>query len=132
MERCETCTKKCPQMTLADECAKGRMYATRELIECQKELQAFKDKQEQGLLIELPCKVGDTVYEIQPFTNRITERIIKSIVICNAPNLTIMYKSGYDYSILQEDFGKTVFLTREEAEQALVKMKGGTVDGIRE
>lgn len=30
----------------------------------QKELQAYKDAEEQGLLIKLPCKVGDTVYTI--------------------------------------------------------------------
>lgn len=123
-KRLKGCTKKCPQMKLADECATGRMYATKELIKCQKELQAFKDKQEQGLLLELPCKVGDTVYEIQPLTGKITPRTIRSTVICNAPELTIMYKSGYDYSNVQEDFGKTVFLTRSKAEEALAKMKG--------
>ena len=39
---CENCSKKCPQMELADECAKGRMYATQELIKCQKELEQLK------------------------------------------------------------------------------------------
>lgn len=44
---CENCTKKCPQMALADECAKGRMYATQELIKCQKELEQLKAKIEE-------------------------------------------------------------------------------------
>lgn len=92
--------------------------------QCFNKLADYEDAEEQGLLLRLPCKVGDTVYEIQPLTNRITERIIKSIVICNAPNLAIMYKSGYDYSILHEDFDKTIFLTKEEAEQALRQMGG--------
>lgn len=91
---------------------------------CLHKLADYEDAEEQGLIKRLHCKVGDTVYEIQPLTNRITERIVKSIVICNAPNLTIMYKSGYDYSILHEDFEKTIFLTKEEAEQALSEMKG--------
>lgn len=30
-----------------------------------KELQHYKDLEEQGRLIELPCKVGDTVYAIR-------------------------------------------------------------------
>lgn len=83
----------------------------------------YKRLEEQGSLLRLPCNVGDTVYEIQPSTNRITKRKIKSIVIYNAPNLTIMYKSGYDYSILHEDIGKTVFLSESEAEQALAERK---------
>ena len=36
----------------------------RQVAEWLKELQAFKDKQEQGLLIEIPLKVGDTFWEI--------------------------------------------------------------------
>lgn len=86
-------------------------------------LAEYEDAEEQGLLLRLPCKVGDTVYEIQPLTGKITPRTIKSIVICNAPELTIMYKSGYDYSNVQEDFGKTVFLTEEKAKQALKQME---------
>ena len=34
----------------------------RQVAEWLEELQAFKDKQEQGLLIELPCKVGTVVF----------------------------------------------------------------------
>lgn len=88
-----------------------------------KKLKEYKDLEEQGLLLRLPCKVGNIVYEIHPLTGKITERKIKSIVVCNCPDLTIMYKSGYDYSNVQDDFGKTVFLTQVEAEQKLKKME---------
>lgn len=40
--KCDNCTEKCPQEELACEIAKGRMYATKELIEAQKELEAYK------------------------------------------------------------------------------------------
>ena len=83
----------------------------------------YEDAEEQGLLLRLPCKVGDVIYEIHPLTNKITPRKIKSIVVCNCPDLTIMYKSGYDYSNVQDDFGKTVFLTQAEAEQKLKEME---------
>ena len=86
-------------------------------------LKNYKDLEEQGLLLRLPCKVGDIIYEIHPLTSRITPRKIKSIVVCNCPDLTIMYKSGYDYSNVQDDFGKTVFLTKEEAEHKLKEME---------
>lgn len=96
-----------------------------------KELRGYRDLEEQGLLLRLPCKVGDTVYEIHPSTGKISQRKIKSIVVCNCPDLTIMYKSGYDYSNVQDDFGKTVFLTKEEAEQKLKELRGVS-DGTME
>ena len=86
-------------------------------------LTEYEDLEEQGLLLRLPCKVGDVIYEIHPLTGKITQRKIKSIVVCNCPDLTIMYKSGYDYSNVQDDFGKTVFLTQAEAEQRLKEIE---------
>ena len=35
------------------------------IIKVQEKLKAYEDKQEQGLLIELPCKVGDTLYSVE-------------------------------------------------------------------
>ena len=98
--------------------------------EMSKEIRMYRKLEEQGLLLRLPCKVGDVIYEIHPLTGKITPRKIKSIVVCNCPDLTIMYKSGYDYSNVQDDFGKTVFLTKEEAEQKLKEMN--TNNGIAE
>ena len=95
-------------------------YSTRRIIE---RLAEYEDLEQQGLLLRLPCKVGDVIYEIHPLTGKITQRKIKSVVVCNCPDLTIMYKSGYDYSNVQDDFGKTVFLTQSEAEQKLKEME---------
>ena len=92
-------------------------------VTASKKLYEYEDLEEQGLLLRLPCKVGDVIYEIHPLTGKITPRKIKSIVVCNCPDLTIMYKSGYDYSNVQDDFGKTVFLTKAEAEQKLKEME---------
>ena len=105
-----------------DECIRPSYscYSTRKIIE---RLAKYEDLEEQGLLLRLPCKVGDVIYEIHPLTGKITPRKIKSIVVCNCPDLTIMYKSGYDYSNVQDDFGKTVFLTKSEAEQKLKEME---------
>ena len=88
-----------------------------------KKCDEYARAEEQGLLLRLPCNVGDIIYEIHPLTGKITQREIKSIVVCNCPDLTIMYKSGYDYSNVQDDFGKTVFLTQAEAEQKLKEME---------
>ena len=140
MERCETCTKKCPQMELADECAKGRMYATKELIECQKELQAFKDKQEQGLLKVFPCGIGADIYSIPSEThfklnllhghgelNRVYHQRVFGITVHDKG----WYMEGdkdHEYGtsrlFLDVFYGVTWFLTEAEAEEALAKMGG--------
>lgn len=72
----------------------------------------YEDAEEQGLLLRLPCKVGDTVYAIHsvaPNRNMICE-------IDNVDKFFLML------SVAEERFGKTVFLTKEEAEQALKQM----------
>ena len=74
-------------------------------------------------VIAPPCKVGDTVYVLfgEP-SHTIKEFRVRTIVFgethdsigfTNKSLFTIWDKRWYDY------FGKTVFLTREEAEQAL-------------
>lgn len=86
-------------------------------------IQEYKELEEQGLLLRLPCKVGDTVWWINSCytfngVKRVDEEIVKSFVF-DEDGLTIVM-SG----IAMGEYGKTVFLTREEAEQALAEMKG--------
>lgn len=74
----------------------------------------YEDTEEQGLLLRLPCKVGDKIYIV--FHNH---TIGKSTV-----DSFKMIAKGWavktnDWSYLFTDFGKTVFLTREEAEAKL-------------
>lgn len=101
-----------------------------------KKLNHYKDLEEQGRLIEIPCKVGDTVWELCKCDDevyRIFSIEVKQVVpygsvrwikmtepviwhIYAESSQTYMYKSFYD-------FGKTVFATKEEAEKALRKME---------
>lgn len=63
----------------------------------------FKDK---SRFVKLPCKVGDTVYQVD--SERIYESTVKRII--------------YDTDGIAFDeraIGKSVFLTREQAEKAL-------------
>jgi hypothetical protein len=94
-------------------------------------LSAYEDAEEQGLLVKLPCKDGDTVYEVDIWFKE------HGIITCEVfgfhykNELSFYVKvieghgkgSGYEFSV--SDIGKTVFLTREAAEQAL---KGGAVE----
>ena len=65
-----------------------------------------------GRLVVLPCKVGDTVWRIK--------RIFETYPDKSKPYIEP------DAFLLQDVFniGKTVFLTREEAEKALKEMEG--------
>lgn len=96
----------------------------------------WKEADEQGRLIELPCKVGDTVWELCKCDDeiyRIFPMKIKQVIpfgsirwikmtepkiwhIYAESNQTYMYKNF-------NDFGKTVFITQEEADKALKKME---------
>lgn len=68
------------------------------------------DAEKEGRLVVLPCKVGDTVWEIK-----------HSYVDWPDVSKKFAHEKVFDLQDL-EKFGKTVFLTREEAEAAL---KGG-------
>ena len=77
---------------------------------------------EDGRLVVLPCKVGDTVYFA--LLGRIIEKQVFSIVsIVSFSNSTRIYCDGTSEYFRPEDIGKTFFLTREEAEAALEAMK---------
>lgn len=73
-----------------------------------------------GRVIVLPAKKGDTLYAVTRFG--VEKRVVKEIA---APFFYNTYESS-DRAALPtaiRNFGKTVFLTREEAEKA---MKGET------
>ena len=70
--------------------------------------------------VELPYKLGDSIYE--PKRHQITEYQIARIVFYDfglRMELRLMKGLLFRVEIKQEDIGKVVFLTREEAEQAL-------------
>ena len=79
----------------------------------------FKDRSQ---FVELPCKVGDAVYVIEDIAGewKIIKDHVETIGIgYYADGVNIYQFNGIKTDGYFEDFGKTVFLTREEAEQAL-------------
>lgn len=99
---------------------------------CEK-LKAYEDLEEQGKLLRLPCKVGDTVYPImvvgaefgnlkyEIYEAKVRRFHIDSIHLC--VEITIA-ETAQIIELVAETFGETFFLTREEAETALERMKG--------
>lgn len=81
-------------------------------------LKKYEDLEEQGRLIKLPCKVGDTVYHIHylPINNK--------WVISEDENISIYYIA---IAVQEKNFGNTIFLTRAEAEEKIKQLcQGGT------
>ena len=72
-----------------------------------------------------PCKQRDTIYDISEFIDGTPAPEMYEIYVdcisleSDETGKTIFYIDGFEY--YYEDFGKTVFLTREEAEKALAE-----------
>lgn len=97
-------------------------------------LKAYEDAEENGMLIHLPCRVGDTVYYLWRCSDETTivcPATVKEICIGTYMlRKTIKYNiepkgnCGIIIKFYSSDWGDTIFTTREAAEQALAKMKG--------
>lgn len=90
-------------------------------------LAKYEDLEEQGLLLRLPCKVGDTVYV--PTRNIVSEFTVCSIEVYNEGIFVNWRCENGIYpcaryanikGFAMTEIGKTVFFTKSEAEQ-LVK-----------
>lgn len=85
----------------------------------------YEDLEEATRLMKLPCAVGDTVWAItwvfngKEIVNSIVSRKIDGFIGIRSNPLCMISKEPYRMDFASSEFGKTVFLTREEAEAAL-------------
>ena len=87
----------------------------------------YEDLEEQGRLIKLPCKVGDTIYGLHKAM--VCELDTEKIGISKMLSGEILYLiDGWELD--KGDFGKTVFLTKAEAESKLKELRGVDNDRI--
>ena len=95
--------------------------------EMAKEIRAWRNAEEQGLLVRLPCKVGNTAFRINKGAkNPIIELTVTQIDITRRSyNLEVIDRDCGELMCFKNDIGKTVFLTREEAEKKLEEMENG-------
>lgn len=106
-----------------DNCSKGTGDCDR-LKAMVNRLAKFEDLEEQGLLVRLPCKVGDTLYCID---NGIVELlIVNSFRIYNLNRIEIDFEnaSGFTLCTFSGELDEGYFLTCKEAEKKLAEMKG--------
>lgn len=112
------------KQSLIDRCGKG--YPSNYTHAIVTKLADYEDAEEQGLLLRLPCKVEDKVYQIT--RNSISEYIITSVHIYPHGIHFRWYCEKGIYKNLNgfydSEIGKTVFFTREGAEAKLKKMEG--------
>ncbi len=121
------------------------MEPTDEEIEAVYEkLRHYENLEEQGLLLRLPCKVGDTVYRICPKCNNDHDGSCKNCAWHGSAGMKgctvyglwrdgqfpphkctiVPYKVTWNYiPNLLENMGKTVFLTEEDAKKELKNRK---------
>ena len=112
----------------------GKIYLYGENADVVGKLADYEDAEEQGLLLRLPCKVGDTVYRYCEYNGKVMEYEILNIHISS-------YASGgydiviegvteddegeeYEFCLSVSEFKNECFASREEAESALAE-KGG-------
>ena len=90
-------------------------------------LRELAEADKDGRVVVLPCKVGQRVFALMDTDKHISECEVKQIGLGNEIGfigLEPIGARGREYGVALNGFGKTVFLTREEAEKALQKMEG--------
>ena len=99
-------------------------------ISAARKLCDYEDLEEQGLLVRLPCKVGDTVYRVNAGAKQpiIPMTVSEIHFLCYKNERTVRFdaidKEYMGESCYRlEDIGRIVFLTHEEAEKKLEEMK---------
>ncbi len=95
----------------------------------------YEDLEEQGLILKIPCKAGDTLYKIYKRPTKCSVhgqyRDDYSCFDCEEKKCDSSYEwSMYkckttikDIVCIMDEIGKTVFLTQSEAEEALKRME---------
>lgn len=92
-------------------------------IKASEKLAEYEDLEEQGLLVRLPCKVGDDLYCI--VNGEVKKLKVHSFGVPDfeITDIEFKYVDGFKIVRFVGEVGKTVFLTREEAEKKLEEMK---------
>ena len=106
-----------------DGCEEHAIYIDR----LEEKLAEYETAEEEGRLVILPkCSIGDTVYLPIDFQNKIYTGEIEGFEYAKMRNTwvaKIRTDDGETCYEAFEDFGKTVFFSREEAEKALDEME---------
>ena len=105
-----------------DSCSQGagNCKTVKNMIE---KLSTYEDLEEQGLLVRLPCKIGDDLYCI--VNGEVKKLKVHSFGVPDfeITDIEFKYVDGFKIVRFVGELGKTVFITREEAEKELEEMR---------
>lgn len=96
------------------------------IVDSLTELKKYKDAEEQGLLLRLPCKVGDTLWNIK---NKRTEPfVVKEFKICayKINRIEIYFENttrGFGVCLFDGTLDESWYRTKAEAEAKLKEME---------
>lgn len=123
---CQNCSKVCHRADYIHELAEGRMYSTKAFIEAQRKVEDYERKIREGRLVEIPLKIGDTVFAIRNY--RGVEHVQKTKVseMFFTSDMRLMIVCRY---VARGEFGKDVFQTMQEAQTEIDKRKSS--DGLK-
>ena len=125
------CFEKCDGLGASRKCDKCEIATSI----CEK-LGKYEDLDEQGRLVKLPCKVGDTVWDNdfgRPCAYTITafsfgeceEYICKPVTTKEVVFYYENSRGSITGSFAESEIGKSVFLNKSEAEAKLKELRGG-------
>lgn len=117
--------KECGNSICMAICNSKRDCSVCPIDEAFRKLADYEELEEQGLLVRLPCKVGDVLYCID---NGIVETlIVNSFRIYNFNRVEIDFEnaSGFALCTFAGELDEGYFLSREEAEKKLEELKNG-------
>lgn len=116
---CTQNDSKCDKFSSCLQCAREH----EQLAEWLTQLKEYQQLEGQGKFIKLPCKVGDTVWEYESFG--LKQYKVTNIGFDKNWKLYFDCDCGVTYSIRChiEDFGKSVFLTKNEAMKKLKELR---------
>lgn len=101
----------------------GKLYWLEDAAELLEELKSYKEAEEQGLLVRLPCKVGEKLWCIVDSAIRELRVHHFDMPAFGTTDIVFRYADGFKLERFVGEIGKTVFLTREAAEKKLEEMK---------
>lgn len=90
----------------------------KKILKVAEKLKNYEDAEEQGLLLRLPCKVGDTIYYVAD--GKITEKHVIGFLYTN--QLYIVTEE-FNFNCPAAVIGHALFITKEEAEAKLKEME---------
>ena len=109
----------CKRTTFCGACERPGIW----MDKSRKKLSEYETAEEEGRLVVLPCKVGDTVWTFYDDMSGVVDFTVEKIQI-------VFDKNGKPYFLLDGmDFGEdclgiALFFSEEEAEKALKEMEG--------